>query len=65
MTVFGIFAYNALTLAMRTGEVSVVTPFRYTRLVFAMLIGILVFTNAPTPSRWQAPRSSWPRASTP
>lgn len=47
MTVFGIFAYNALTLAMRTGEVSVVTPFRYTRLVFAMLIGILVFHERP------------------
>jgi drug/metabolite transporter (DMT)-like permease len=27
--------------------VSVVTPFRYTRLVFAMLIGILVFQERP------------------
>ncbi len=45
--VFGIFGYNALTIAMRTGEVSVVTPFRYTRLVFAMILGILVFHERP------------------
>jgi len=42
--VVGVAAYYALTRAMRTGEVSVVTPFRYTRLVFgvglaAMLLG--------------------------
>lgn len=47
MTVCGIFAYNALTIAMRTGEVSVVTPFRYTRLVFAMILGVLVFHERP------------------
>lgn len=47
MTACGIFAYNALTIAMRTGEVSVVTPFRYTRLVFAMVFGILVFHERP------------------
>jgi len=47
MTVCGIFAYNALTIAMRTGEISVVTPFRYTRLVFAMVFGILVFGERP------------------
>lgn len=44
---FGIFAYNALTIAMRTGEVAVVTPFRYTRLVFAMILGIAVFHERP------------------
>ncbi len=47
MTGFGIFAYNALTVAMRTGEISAVTPFRYTRLVFAMLAGVLVFGERP------------------
>ncbi|WP_328799309.1 DMT family transporter [Paragemmobacter ruber] len=45
--VFGIAGYNALTIAMRTGEVSVVTPFRYTRLVFAMILGIVVFQERP------------------
>ena len=39
----GVVAYTALTIAMRTGEVGAVTPFRYTRLVFAMIAGIAVF----------------------
>jgi drug/metabolite transporter (DMT)-like permease len=39
----GVAAYNFLTVAMRTGDVSAVTPFRYTRLVFAMILGALVF----------------------
>jgi drug/metabolite transporter (DMT)-like permease len=39
----GVFAYWMLTRAMRTGEVSVVTPFRYTRLVFALILGAVVF----------------------
>ncbi len=46
-TVFGIAGYNALTIAMRTGEVAAVTPFRYTRLVFAMILGIVVFRESP------------------
>jgi drug/metabolite transporter (DMT)-like permease len=45
--VFGVSAYYALTIAMRTGEVSVVAPFRYTRLVFAMFWGALVFGEQP------------------
>lgn len=44
---FGIAGYAALTRAMRTGEVSAVTPFRYTRLVFAMALGVLVFGERP------------------
>jgi drug/metabolite transporter (DMT)-like permease len=43
--VFGSTAYYSLTVAMRIGEVSVVTPFRYTRLVFALLIGVTLFDN--------------------
>ena len=39
----GVIAYSALTFAMRTGEISAVTPFRYTRLVFAMIAGFIVF----------------------
>ena len=45
--VFGVIAYYSLTLAMRTGEISVVTPFRYTRLVFALILGFLVFGERP------------------
>ena len=44
---FGISAYAALTTAMRAGEVAVVTPFRYTRLLFAMVLGITVFGERP------------------
>lgn len=44
---FGVSGYFALTVAMRTGDVSAVTPFRYTRLVFAMVLGIAVFGERP------------------
>ena len=44
---FGIAAYAALTQAMRSGQVAVVTPFRYTRLLFALAIGITVFGERP------------------
>ncbi len=45
--VIGVIAYNALTGAMRSGDISIVAPFRYTRLVFAMVLGILVFGETP------------------
>lgn len=44
---FGVIAYYLLTVAMRAGQVSVVTPFRYTRLVFALLLSALVFSERP------------------
>jgi drug/metabolite transporter (DMT)-like permease len=43
--VFGTLGYYALIAAMRIGEVSVITPFRYTRLLFALMIGWLVFSE--------------------
>ena len=43
----GVFAYNALTKAMRTGEISVVAPFRYSRLIIAMLLAVVVFGERP------------------
>lgn len=43
----GVLAYYALVAAVRLGDVSVVTPFRYTRLVFAMIVGIIVFGERP------------------
>lgn len=45
--IVGVLAYMALTGAMRTGEISVVAPFRYTRLVFAMALGVMVFGERP------------------
>lgn len=43
----GVAAYTALTFAMRTGEMGVVTPFRYSRLLFAMILAALVFGERP------------------
>ncbi|WP_247653832.1 DMT family transporter [Labrenzia sp. PHM005] len=39
----GVFAYGSLMLAMRTGDVSLVTPFRYSRLLFGVGLGVLFF----------------------
>lgn len=39
----GVCAYSCLMKAMRTGEVSAVTPFRYTRLLFGIALGIALF----------------------
>ncbi|MEO8531413.1 MAG: DMT family transporter [Deltaproteobacteria bacterium] len=44
---FGIIGYGALTNAMRTGQISAVAPFRYTRLVFAMVLGLTIFGERP------------------
>jgi drug/metabolite transporter (DMT)-like permease len=51
-SLFGILGYHALTGAMRTGEVSVLTPFRYTRLVFAMILAIAIFGERPDTATW-------------
>lgn len=37
----GLFGYYAVTAAMRLGEVAVVAPFRYTRLVFSLLLAVI------------------------
>jgi drug/metabolite transporter (DMT)-like permease len=46
-SLFGVMGYYALTAAMRLGEISVVTPFRYTRLVFALILAILFLGESP------------------
>ncbi|MGB5864470.1 MAG: DMT family transporter [Sulfitobacter sp.] len=43
----GVFAYYGIVAAMRIGEVSFVSPFRYSRLIFAMIIGIAFFGERP------------------
>ncbi len=45
--VFGTSGYYAIVAATRTGEVSVVVPLRYTRLVFALLLAVIVFGERP------------------
>lgn len=45
--IVGVTSYYALTLSMRLGDVAVVTPFRYVRLVFALIIGVTLFEEDP------------------
>ena len=44
----GVGAYAMLMRAMRVGDVSAVTPFRYTRLLFGIGLGVFVFGETPT-----------------
>lgn len=43
----GLFGYWAVTAAMRLGEVSVVAPFRYSRLVFALILAAAFLGERP------------------
>lgn len=42
----GVVGYSAIVSAMRIGEVSVVTPFRYSRIVFGLAIGVFLFDES-------------------
>jgi drug/metabolite transporter (DMT)-like permease len=42
--------YQCAILAVRLGEISVVAPYRYTALPWAMLLGYLVFGDVPDPA---------------
>ena len=44
---FGVMGYWGIVTAMRIGEASVVAPYRYTRLLFSILVGVLVFGERP------------------
>ena len=44
---FIIFGYYTAVSAMRVGEVSFVSPFRYSAILFALLIGFLFFKEQP------------------
>ena len=45
--VLGVTGYYTIVAAMRIGDVGFVTPFRYFRLLFALVIGALVFGERP------------------
>lgn len=49
-TLFGAVAYYMLIASVRIGEMSFITPFRYTRLIFAVAIGWVVFHKSPGPA---------------
>jgi drug/metabolite transporter (DMT)-like permease len=46
-SVFLSAGYYLLIIAMRHGEITLVAPFRYTGLLFALLIGFAVWGDAP------------------
>ena len=46
-TFLGCFAYLFLVLATRSGDVSVIAPFRYTRLIFVLILTTLVLKEHP------------------
>ena len=46
-SVIGIVGYFAVTTAARIGETSAIAPFRYSRLIFALIIGFTVFNERP------------------
>ena len=51
-TLLGAFANYMLILATRHGDASIIAPFRYTRLVFSMLLAILVMSEQPPWQTW-------------
>lgn len=44
----GVAAYTFLMKAMRIGQVSSVTPFRYSRMLFGLVLGISIFGEQPS-----------------
>ncbi|OWU83725.1 membrane protein [Oceanicola sp. 22II-s10i] len=44
---FGVSGYYAIVLATRIGDVSAVMPFRYSRLVFSLIIGVAILGENP------------------
>ncbi len=44
---FGVLGYYTIVHATRVGEASALTPFRYTRLVFSLTIGVLILGERP------------------
>ena len=51
-TLMGTIAYASLMKAMRTGEVSAVTPFRYSRLLFGIGLGVVIFGEQLDRTMW-------------
>ncbi|MEM6988199.1 MAG: DMT family transporter, partial [Pseudomonadota bacterium] len=47
MAVLGAIGYIVLIQSLRTADVSVVMPFRYSRIVFLIVLGVLVFGERP------------------
>lgn len=51
-SVFLSTGYYLLIVAMRDGELSLIAPFRYTGLLFAVVLGYAVWGDVPNPLAW-------------
>lgn len=51
-SVFLSTGYYLLIVAMRDGDISVIAPFRYVGLLFALLLGWLIWGDMPNPLAW-------------
>jgi drug/metabolite transporter (DMT)-like permease len=51
-SVFLSAAYFLVIVGMRHGDLSLVAPFRYTALIYALLLGWLVWGDVPNPMAW-------------
>ncbi|SLN42394.1 Riboflavin transporter [Pseudoruegeria aquimaris] len=52
MILFAFLGYFAVTASVRSGALGVIAPFRYSRIVFAMILGIAVFGERPDGFTW-------------
>ena len=50
MIILGSFGYLLLITSLRLGELSAIMPFRYSRIVFLLILGVFVFGERPTTS---------------
>ena len=48
MVGLGALAYMLLIASIRMAAVSVVTPFRYSRIIFLLILGVVVFDERPS-----------------
>ncbi|MBU2982790.1 DMT family transporter [Lentibacter algarum] len=44
---FGVVGYYMIVAAMRTGDTASIMPFRYTRLIFSIILGAVFFRESP------------------
>ena len=47
ITMIGSFSYFMLVLATRKGDISAISPFRYSRIIFALFLAIIVLNERP------------------
>ena len=50
MIILGSLGYLLLITSLRIGDLSAIMPFRYSRIVFLIILGVLVFGERPTHS---------------